>query len=813
MTASPSPEIVPALDESRPEVGPNLASDQDFCREVSESIYKDSFYPYLLQQQRFWSIWDKIDDGWRVRCDFNDLDISLTDATKQNRAADGKGGNAGMISQVDGYSARVQPAALFKQIKTKTDMHCSIAWADGLPVRARVPETKYEHPLYNPTQQSVDAANEMLRQCSREIELEHRDRAGRGSWAKYGFAFAAVDFKYELEDAPMAFRLPMDQREAMMLIQAEMPRFGGQHPQYAQAPDGSQMAIWMQRTVKTMRTEFVPLRHDDVFCDLTLKGDLQHQPCPIMREHVTRFDLWGNDYDPEKNPFGWLNVQMALSDSQNHYTLSAQDEGPLRAELLKKWGMGDSGMIKQRNAIKQRWTAYPMLAISKGKDGKLHLDTGEGVDCPMCDGRKTVEAMGADGVVAHPECPQCLGRGRIFVKPERYVVQMFGLLTNGASSATVLRIQRNPTAHDMVPILYGRMLTEDNAGAIPMSLSEASIPAHIQLTTAHNQFLDAKNYLINRPHLVPEGSPAKRLDLNRAGMNVEYDGPPGSIYPMPTSAVDVTQNLPGYMSMQENEVQQIHGMSDQLLGMVSPGRRAATEIQTAFDAAKLPITVEIDSYNRQILAAWAQFHLWNIEAWADRDWIQSKTGRSTFGKVELFSSVADEFMKKQALIQNYRYMLELAGKGGPIDAAYVAQQLAKACGLPDPQKIASDGGVQKAQADGMKIVTKILGEGKFSPPMPDDPDDIYVPIFQEALRDEYWLLHTPETMPLLFQRLQMQQMQQQQKMMQQIQIQIQQQALLNPPQEGGGGNPPKRPGATPENKTQASQQMAGAQQG
>lgn len=823
MNAVPSPEILPALDETRPQIGPNLASDPDFCKLVAEHCYRNYAYPYMLMQQRLWPIWQMMDDAWRVKMRTGALDISITDPSLLPKNADAKGKDGGMISNVDGYSAKVQPAAVFKQIKTKTDMHMSIAYADGLPVRAVKPETMYEHPLYNPTQQQVDTQNELIRQCAREVNLEVIDRKGRGCWSKYGFMFAAVDFQHQLEDAPMAYRFPQDPREAQMMLQMLSQRYG--QPPKIEVRGQAQFAVWYQTVIKTMKTDFMPLRHDDVFIDLTLSGGIQRQPCPCVRQHGTRYDLLGNDYDPEKNPFGWLNVQQAYTDQTNQYTLSAQDELNLQQELLKKWNQSSQGLIPQKEALKQRWTCYPMLSIVQGKDGKLMLDGGEGVTCPTCDGRMTVDApedpMTGEGVMP-VTCPQCQGLGKIFGKPERYVVQFWGLLMYGGSvgrdsGCTVLRIQRNPDPNDKIPLIFGAHLIEDDAGAIPMSVVEASISAWIQLATAHNQYLDFKNRVINPPWHVPMDSPNMNRDMNRVNSNIPYLDRPDENRPVELGAIDASNNLISYIQLAENQIQEIIGMTDTLLGIVSSGRRPATEIQTAFDAAKLPITVEIDSYNRQVLEPWAQFHLDNVQAWSDRDWIRKRTGREDLGRIQLFSAVADEFMKKMGLIQNTRYVLEASVNDPSINRAALWESLLRLTGMPNVESIVNDNGMRKSQMEAAMIVGKICGQGIFLPPDPSDPDELFIAYFEQALKDPHWQESTPETLPLLQQRLMMQQMQLQQKQQAMLMQQMQQQALLGPPQgpgaKGGNGNQPKTPGKTAENKTQAGQQMAGAQQG
>lgn len=841
MNAAPSPEVLPSLDETRPTIGPNLAGAPPLCKAVLGHVYRDFFYPYMLQQQRMHATWQRIDDAWRVKGKRDRIDISYLDPASKVTSPDGKG--QGLTSLDDGISSKVYPAAMHRQIRNKTDMHMSIAWADGIPVRAKLPDTLYEHPLYNPNAQSVEVANELLHQCADAVEMKRRDRKIRGSWAKYGHAWAHVDFRYRFRDQPMVHRLPPDPRMAGPMLQALAMQYGGP-PQFGQDQFGP-TATWMQRVVDpdSMVTDFVPLRHDAVFVDQTLSADeMDRQPCPLVRSHVTRFDLFGNDYEPQLNPFGWLNVQQALSKGKGHYTLSAQDEQNFRQELLAKTGVSDTAVLRPKDSIKQLWTCYPMLAIDPMTG---LLDEGDGIVCPTCQGAKQVVVasmqggsepaqystmpdvmapviIGAGGPVqpvmqAKQTCPDCQGEGRKFITPQRYVVQMFGLLSMGGdSAATVLRIQLNPTVKNKVPLLFGAHLTEDTAGAIPLSVSEASLSSADQLATAHNQVLDAKNMGINRKWIVQREEPCAKEDLNRIGKNIEVDMMNNAM-PAPTIAYDITANLTReYIPMQEDEVQNIGGIPPTLLGMVSNGRRAATEIQTASDAAKLPITVEIDSCNTQIHGRWAQFHLWNLEAYADRDWMQRRTGRTSFGRVKLHTQVAEDFFTKQAQMQLLQNFLPVAPTIQGANAARMAQEIFKLAGFDNASEFVDDGGTRKAVMDAFRIIADILGEGKLEPPNPWDPHEIYIQCFQQALMDKDWKEKAPEMLPLLEQRMQYQDMllrqQQQQQFMMQLQ-QTQMMALAGGQQQGpGGANNPKKNGPIPSNPTQARQAQAGRNQ-
>lgn len=834
---SMSPEIQPALDENRPQFGPNMASDQKLCVKVLDFCQRDYVYPYVVQQQQLWNTWRRIDDAFRVKGEAFDLDIAASDPQSVSLEPDRKG-KGGLTDPQDG-KARMCPATLFKQITTKVDMHMNIAWAD-FPVHADVPENTFENPLYNPTQQSVDAANCLLQDCARDIRLKKSDRIGRGSFAAYGFAVAGVDFEYELEDAKIPMAVPMDRQQQQLWGQAMIAQYG--QPVDVQPTPFGMVATFVQRTVKKMRTSFIPIRKDNCFFDLTIPvGDWSDQPCPVVRTRCTKNTLFGNDYDPQTNPFGYLNCQQALQDNAPQWTFSMSDQ-VFQQELRKKWGLQITGQIKSKDAIKQKWTMYPMLALYQDPGtGEMMIDQGGGIDCPACGARGKVmhqppappPQVGMDQIGNHvlhqpaapaPQemtCPQCNGLNKIFIQPQRYVVEAFGNLDISGASATCLRIQRNPTVKDRVPLLFTANLTEDTAGAIPICKAEASLKAIVQEATAYNQWQDAKNYLINPSWLLPEGAAVNR-DYNKPNQNTECVGDPRT-YIVNRMAVDPTGNLLPFMSQSKDDIMDIMGMSPSLLGQISSGRRAATEIQNAFDAGKMPIQNEVDQYGEDMLAGWAQFHLDNIEAFADRNWIRAITGREVFGKVQLKSNVGDQYFQRQAAVANLQYLAQLVGARPDANLSPILGAFVRICKLDqyiDPNEVLPDGGQKKAVQDALRIVTTILGTGQFLPPTPSDPHPIYIGAFEEALKDPYWQKATPETIPLLNQRLmaqlQMQAMQQQQ---QHMLAEAHMGASLGQhfkPQQGGQtgttGNQPPMTNQPPATAGGANQQLIGAAQ-
>jgi hypothetical protein len=820
--ATPSPEIIPALDENGPQFEPNLASDPDFCRLVLDHCWRKHLYPEVLQQERLWSMWRRIDDAWRVKGASYDLDISATDPITVVTNPDAKG-RGGITDPKDGYSSRVYPATLHQQIVAKTNTHMAIAWGDGLPVKAEIPEDLPVHPLYNPTQQQADAANELLRDCAWEIGLKKKDRIGRGCFAKYGHVIASTDFVYKLKDQPVMYRLPQDPQQQAMLVQMKMQEYGGAFPQVMPSPDGlGQVAVWNQRVVDKMETRCDFIRVDDFFIDQTLstEDNFRHQLCVALRKRTNRNALFGNDYDPQSNPFGWLNTQQANQDGNPHWQFQGMSNQQFQDELQKKWGLNITGQMPIQNGLKSLWTLYVMLAIYQDpKDGTLKLDDGTGIVCPQCNGSGLVSSGptpdAPDHYALNHPCPVCEGRMKLWIQPQRYVVEAYGDLEYANSQATCLRIQRNPTPKDRVPVLFSASLTEDTAGAIPLCKAEASLKSVDQEATAVNQYFDAKNGLINPPWLYPEEADG-RMDFNRPNRNIPHQGNPNLYQPM-RAQLDPTGNLMPFIDMMRGDTTNINNMTPQLLGEINDGRRSATELQNAFDAGRIPVLQEIDQYGQDILAGWAQFHLDYVEAFVDRAWIQEKTGRSGFGKVRLISSVGDEFLKRQSAIGNLQYVAQMVAAMPGANLNPILSAFCQLTKLPiNADEVLPDGGVKLAALRGMQIITKILGTGQMVPALPSDPHAIYIEMFEQALQDPYWQQKTPETLPLLQMRLQQQlqlQLQQQQAQLMAQQHAMMLQASAKGAGQKGNGNQPPMSSSPPATSGGANQQMMGGMQG
>lgn len=817
-----APEIRPATDEHPPEIAPNLADDEPLCKAVAQYIITNFFIPYLMQAERLYLLWDQIDDMWRATVKTQDLDVGAVQLQKSTAQANAEGGGFGFANRQNTYLAKVSPAAAHKQIDAIVNLGEALSFEGGdLPVSAEVPETVFEHPLYNPTQQGCDAANSELKRQGKEIDLKTRHRIAFGTYVKYGHAFALMDFQRELETVECLHTLPPDQMQAMSVLTQLRAYYGSNEKAITVDAYNRPTAIFLKTVPKVLRTDFTPLDPSAVFVDeLITCRPMERQPCPIVRTHITDWELEENPYHPEGSPFGWLNIATAIKDQGCQYALSQPDEQERRNRIMKRWGMtGEIGAQNQRNTFKQLWTAFPLLRID---EATKQLDTGEGINCPNCQGGGSImqstlnevsEPMGADMV----PCQNCAATGKVRVPAKRYVVQMFGTMYGG-EGVTVLRIQRNPTAKNRVPIAYSAHLVEDTATCRPVSKSEIANSAYQQLTTAHNQFLDSKSYTIRRPWMAKMDSPAYNYDKNQPGGTIPVDSDvEREIKRAEATSYDETATLVPYIQMMDKEVQDIFGANDTVIGEISAGRRAASEITLANEGSKRPLIQQIDQFNHDMMGdfGWGGFVLDNLEYWQDRDWMIQRTGRATWGKLELFTAVGEEMIRKSAAVQNYRYLLEMSG-ANPALQPLVPKLLAKMLpmmGIDIPEG-ELDQGLRKNQQMAFRLLTRILGDGILMPPNPDDPDEVYLGVFKECYRDitedpqNHWRLNAMQNVPLLLQRISMQEQQLMMKQQAQMQQMLQQQVLMNQARGDPRGDQPERPNKPAKTPGQEAQQAA-----
>lgn len=790
-------ETTPDIDEQPPEIQPNLAGNLALCTALITFLTETYWWPYEQLQRTTWDEDRRIDDAWRARV--QTIDLNKTAVTRQTK-------DEQKPLRQDGRSARGQSVTPFEQIQAVTNAIETLLFDDGIPVRAQVPDDVEEDYFYQPTKQSALALNSLIMQNAEQVDFRNQYRKAIGSFSKYGRTWVHCPFTMSIQEvAQPAIQIQGGMPEVMQLVQMHQ----GMRPEMT--PQG----LVFHKPQLMVRTEFDVRHVHDVYCDPFISTlDMERQPCPFVREYVTPVEMQANAYDAATNPFGYLNTNLAADTVKGQYCLNAEDEIPWRNRLKNRFGLNDNYGTPQRERIQQRWTAYPMLRI----DQQGNLDTGKGCPCPTCQGTRTVPAqapqqtqdpsMPPQPAPAPDTCPGCQGSGMVHPPAERYIVQMFGGLR---LQTTCLRIQKMPVNPKtglpmMVPIIFGADIIEDDSSSIPMGKTAIMLIASEQATRAETIFENGSEYNWNRPWLVHEDSPAMKIqNLNEPGVKIPFAQDPKEAQRAEGTNYDNGPSTLNYIQRSDDKIQRIIGATDTILGQIASGRRSALEIGEATDAAKNPIVLMADRMNRQVGGRWAKHLQQNIEMFGDRDYIRRKTGRTYFGNCRIFTAVAQEFVKRMAQAQALLTVLQFSAMDPTVQP--IRPQMYniyfKLAGIP----LQVPDQYPKAVMDATNIGVKILTQGIPDPPMPSDPHEIFVGVFEGMLSDPYWQQNAPpQNLEMLYQRMVMQQQMLQQQQQQQMMQQLAQQKA-----QAQATAPPEKPGRIAEDKGQQKQNDQGPQ--
>jgi len=821
--ALPTPEVRPSGDEQQVVWGPNLAENKDLCANLTRYVINDFWYPYCIQQQIFWEPWRRLYEAWCAGMEAIDLDLKIYDQGR--KALD----VATQPNQIDGFTLKVSPTEFHKQIDAQINMAMQMSFKDGLPVGGKKGDYVFEG-AYDADQDSVDAFNEVLEDTARECSLESEYRKNFCSFALYGSAWALADLKRSFQD--MDHRYPLDPMTGQQQMAQLMEKYQGQQPRFEQGPQGP-IVIFRERQIKEFVTKFEHADIDAVFTDLTMpmtNGAIQDHPCPWLRKRVAENYLESRPYDPQLNPFGFLNIDTALHDAKGQYVFQQIDEGPIRERLEHRYGNTGQNQIKAKHMLKQLWTAWPMLRI----DDQGNLDTGDGCPCGDCQGTQKVQAplpqapeemqMGMEPQMQEIQCPTC-DQGKVHPPLKRYVAQFYGGIYAGPM--TCVRLQLMPDDEKM-PLIFSAHLIEDTAGGIPVSKGEIVQNDNLLLAEYVNLELESARRSVRRGWFVYEDSPAFGKDFTKPDVQIQTSNQPGlEVQRMDSNSFDERLTIGPIIEGLRSNIENTMGVTNILQGQpFASGRRPMGEIGQAIDSAKTPIIIMVDAYNKQAMGehGWAGFVRHNLNAYGDRDAIRKLTGKEYFGRLRFHTAMADEFMKKMSRGQSWSSLLQFLPPLAQISPG-VAKLVPVALqhwfddqGIDDVR--VSDDGYDEATQQAKQIISLILGDGMQLPPMPDDPDDIYILVFSSCLRQAQLDTSSPwyqsPNLPLLQMRNQMQQQQaafklQQQQMMQQQQQAQQMDMQAQAQAKAKGMAPGKSPSRTPQHAGQAMQNAQGPQ--
>jgi hypothetical protein len=565
--------------------------------EVQAKIFRyvqtNYIWPQVTERQPFEGIWDKILKLARVNLDAIDLNF-------------GRDTNAGRDQVESGSdSVKVSDSCIFDAIDRLSNINHFISWKDGMPAQYVKPEylaTPYETEVYSPTDDRVKAGNALFQwnATNQNFYLKHLICA-RHHYT-YGISFARSEFVLESQ------MIPRQDNMGQIIPREEITKIG---------------------------ITFDPISIRKLWLNFRIPvHEMQMQPCPFYFEESPYFATLQNVYDPDKNPFGFWNLEKLTAKNfiyAQPEMQSVRDAMEQRIRIIRQT-IGDTSsggtiaqVLQPEYSVDALWTLYPMLPLDE--------QTGDWEKYP-------------DGTP---------------VKMKRYIMQTFG--SNLATNQVLLRLQRNFYPRDGLPIYGSSHMPDLDSGTYSPCLGELLFNHYKEIVTCTNQFIANKDWVNDPPAWVQMSSPASDTDLTRKGAKIKVNGANDFGWREP---FDATSGTAAMRQMLRDEAQTTSKAVDAILGKAMGGRTSATEASNAYQASMSGITTDINLYNAGISGGFAE-RTWDYAGlWFDPDLLRAITGQFGFVlspedmwlSIGIQTNVGSQYIASIVRQQNLRYVAE-----------------------------------------------------------------------------------------------------------------------------------------------------------
>ena len=611
----------------------NLAAENilppDLLKEIFRFVQTNYIWPQVQERTPFEGMWDKVLKLARINLEAIDL----------NFASDTPAGQEQMTSGRD--SAKVSDSCIFDAIDRLKNINHFISWKDGYPAQYVSPEymiNPYETDVYSPTDDKMKGGNALFQwnASNEDYYLKHLITAGHHYL--YGISFARSEF--DLKTAIM----PRQNNQGMMIQREEIIKLG------ATFDPISIRKLWLNYRIPAWQ--------------------MDNQPCPFYFEETPPFAMLQNIYDPDKNPFGFANLDKLASQSRS-YIYSTQETESARKALNERLltmgkdipnaGLGE--VLKTEYSVDAKWTFYPMIPLDD--------ETGEWM-------------VRKDGVTPVPM--------------KRFIMQTFG--TNLVTNQIILRLQRNFYPRDGLPIYGSAHMPDLDSGLYAPCIGEVLFNHFKEIVTCTNQFITNKDWINNPPTWCQSSSPAADTDLTRQGAKILVNGPNDFGWREP---FDATSSTVAMRTMLRDEAQTTSKAVDAILGKAMGGRTSATEASNAYQASMSGITTDINIFNHGISGGFAQ-RVWDYAGlWFDPDLLKAITGQFGFVlrpedmwlNIGIQTNVGSAYIASIVRQQNLRYVAESTVSDPYANRPNILLELFRELKLRNPKTLINDGGLER----------------------------------------------------------------------------------------------------------------------
>lgn len=634
---------------------PNLAANlsPEIEKKMLLWLMSKYWWPQIQERMPFERMWDKLLEMSRIQMPTDQLFSNTRhDASRVKNEAD----------QSNRDKARVSDSVIHDSIQRLTDITYFIAFKEGLPAQFSIPEyIRQPHSTqeYRPLKDRIAAGNAILQWNSDNQNVKRQSLIAYRHHFTYGCAFVMSDFN---------FRVEMINRQDNMGNLIPVPE------------------------ITEIGTTFEPISIRKLWLNWRLPVyEMEKQPCPFFFEETPRFQVMQNPYNPQTNPFGYLNLDRL---TRGEYIYQGQAMESVVAALQKTFASTEengittgavSQLLEPKHSVEAKWTSFPVMPFDP--------QTGE----------FETRADGSD------------------IPYNRFILETFGPNIHSGSQV-ILRLQENYFPKRRLPLYASSHMPDLDSGAYAPTIGQILYNHYKEICLCMEQFLENKDQINDPAAWVQTSSPARNTDLNAKGAKIPVNGPNDFGW---KSVIDATSSTVAMLQLLREGAQTTGKVVDAIMGKAMGSRTSATEAQNAFQASMSAITTDIDMITHDLHGAYAQ-RTWDYTgAWFDPDLLQHITGQFGFMispedmwiNVGLTTNVGSTYVEKIVKQQNTRYVLEASRMEQGLNRAELWTQLLDSMGFDGGSIVDDQGREQQIQFATLQACQTYLGY-----PVLVDPD-------------------------------------------------------------------------------------------
>jgi len=712
---------------------PNLAASFDELtqRKIMTYISQNYAWPQVMERMPYEPLWASILQMYRIKME--KVDLSIEEASKAGTNQKSENDAASTGTQV-----RVADSVVYDAIERLTDIHHFVSFKEGMPVQYNIPkyyDARAEDAFYHPFRDKIQAANALLAWNFDNEDVYRKHAILTRHFYTYGVGFALSEFKFNVQ---------IVQRQTNQGMMQQVPE------------------------ITEIGTSFEPMSIRRLWLNYRLNAyDMDYQPCPFWFNETPRFATLQNVYNPQTNPFGFLNLDRLASSGAAINWLYSEPEMQSIAEAIRQMcemnpttkGLGGPpNLLKPEHSVEAIWTFYPMLPLDPNT-GEWEK-RGDGTPVPMV----------------------------------RYIVQSYG--QNLAGKQILLRLQRNFYPRDTLPLYGTSHLPDMDSGLYTPSLGYLLWNHYREIVTCKNQYIVNKDWINNPPAWVQATSPAATQDINKSGAKIEVNGPNDFGWRVPYDATASTTNM---MTLLREHAKTSSKSDDALMGKALGGRTSATEANNAFQASMSAVTTPINLFNFDMMGGFA-IKVWEYTGtWFPPELLKRITGQMGFAlspedlwtRVGLKWDIGSSYVESIVRQQNIRYILESSMGDPTINRAPMWKELLREWRFDTADEWVNDGGFERE----VYLATNQAINTFYGKPVmvnPDQNHQIAMKVKTRFIEDTESVFMTQygQMAPLLIQQIQLHQ--------QFLMLQMHQQLLMAKANAAGAGMepPPSNPALT-----------------